>query len=112
MRKQLTESVTGMHAAGFPQRTVSYTAPAPKHLLTLALQTPRHPSPKSLHEFNRMHLLQASVFFTNPRTALVSCYLYVFATGLLGSLLLGTYMGLNYWWTNLVEVVPAFALYR
>lgn len=56
--------------------------------------------------------MQASVFFTNPKTALVSSYLYVFATGLLGSLLLGTYMGLDQWWVNITEIVPAFALYR
>lgn len=54
----------------------------------------------------------ASVFFTNPKTALVTTYLYVFATGLLGSLLLGTYMGLDEWWVNICEIVPAFSLYR
>lgn len=52
------------------------------------------------------------MFFTNPKTALVVSYLYVFASGLLGNLLLSTYMGLDEWWVNIVEIVPAFALYR
>ena len=56
--------------------------------------------------------LQASVFFINPKTALVTCYLYVFATGLLASLLLATYMGVDAWWVNIVEIVPAFAVFR
>lgn len=54
----------------------------------------------------------ASVFFTSTKTARVCAFLYVFATGLLSTLLLSYYMGQDQWWCNLVELIPAFALFR
>lgn len=37
---------------------------------------------------------------------------YVLASGLLGFLLLNPLMDQGYWWLWLLELVPAFALYR
>ncbi|KAK9805638.1 hypothetical protein WJX72_009637 [[Myrmecia] bisecta] len=54
----------------------------------------------------------ASTFFRNTKTAVVSSFLYVFGTGLLGSLLLETFFDQDVWWVNIVEIIPAFALYR
>ena len=59
-----------------------------------------------------MHIRQVSTFFTKTSTATVCAFMYVFGSGLLANLLLQTYMGLDEWWVNIVEVVPSFALYR
>lgn len=39
-------------------------------------------------------------------------YMYVLATGLLGALLLSTFMEQNAWFMPFLELVPGFALYR
>mmetsp|Transcript_40231 Transcript_40231/g.119957 ORF Transcript_40231/g.119957 Transcript_40231/m.119957 type:complete len:1026 (-) Transcript_40231:846-3923(-) len=53
-----------------------------------------------------------SSFFTSSLTAVVFAYLYVFASGLIGSLLLQTFMNQNQLWVFFIEWVPAWSLYR
>lgn len=53
-----------------------------------------------------------SSLFTSSRTATVVAFLYVFATGLIGELLLKIFMVQNETWVFFVEWVPAWALYR
>lgn len=53
-----------------------------------------------------------SSLFTSALTAVVFAYLYVFASGLIGSLLLQTFMDKNALWVFFVEWVPAWSLYR
>jgi hypothetical protein len=53
-----------------------------------------------------------SCFFTSSKTATVFAYLIVFGTGLIGSLLLSRLMNGDFWYMNLVELIPSFALYR
>lgn len=53
-----------------------------------------------------------SCFFTSSKTATVFAYLVVFGTGLIGSLLLGRLISSNLWYMTLIELVPAFALFR
>ncbi|PNH04925.1 ABC transporter A family member 8, partial [Tetrabaena socialis] len=53
-----------------------------------------------------------SSLFTSSRTAVVVAFLYVFATGLIGELLLRSLMQQRRPWMLAVELVPGFALYR
>ncbi|GLC69187.1 hypothetical protein PLESTF_000800000 [Pleodorina starrii] len=53
-----------------------------------------------------------SSLFSSSRTATVVAFLYVFATGLIGELLLRIFMQNGNDWVFFVEWVPAFALYR
>lgn len=53
-----------------------------------------------------------SSLFTSARTAVVVAFLYVFASGLIGELLLSDFMGDGRSWLFFVEWVPAWALYR
>jgi len=53
-----------------------------------------------------------SSLFSNSRTAVVAGYVYVLASGLLGFLLFQPLMDQAYWWLWLIELIPAFALYR
>lgn len=53
-----------------------------------------------------------SSLFRSSTTAVVFAYIYVFATGLIGSLLLKPFMDQNALWCFFVEWIPAFALYR
>eukprot|EP00197_Chlamydomonas_leiostraca_P015638 CAMPEP_0202869032 /NCGR_PEP_ID=MMETSP1391-20130828/11649_1 /ASSEMBLY_ACC=CAM_ASM_000867 /TAXON_ID=1034604 /ORGANISM="Chlamydomonas leiostraca, Strain SAG 11-49" /LENGTH=840 /DNA_ID=CAMNT_0049549279 /DNA_START=91 /DNA_END=2610 /DNA_ORIENTATION=+ len=53
-----------------------------------------------------------SSLFSTTRTAVVVAFLYVFATGLLGELLLQPFMADDKSWVFFAEWVPAFSLYR
>lgn len=53
-----------------------------------------------------------SCLFRSSRTAIVSGFLYVFATGLIGQQLLATFIDNGAWWLWLVELIPGFALFR
>mmetsp|Transcript_33634 Transcript_33634/g.74460 ORF Transcript_33634/g.74460 Transcript_33634/m.74460 type:complete len:1035 (+) Transcript_33634:121-3225(+) len=53
-----------------------------------------------------------SSLFSSSTTATVTAYLYVFASGLIGSLLLQTFMRTDALWCFFVEWVPAWSLYR
>lgn len=53
-----------------------------------------------------------SVCFASSRTSTVSGFLYVFATGLIGYLLLSKLVSAGYWWVVFIELIPGFALYR
>ena len=53
-----------------------------------------------------------SCFFTNAKTATVFAYLIVFGSGIIGSLLLGTLIESGQWYVILLQLNPAFALYR
>ncbi|GIL71728.1 hypothetical protein Vretimale_837 [Volvox reticuliferus] len=53
-----------------------------------------------------------SSFFSSSRTSTVVAFLYVFATGLIGELLLRIFMEDNESWVFFIEWIPAFALYR
>ena len=53
-----------------------------------------------------------SSLFSSSLVAVVFAYLYVFASGLIGSLLLQTFMNNNPLWIFFVEWVPAWSLYR
>ncbi|KAL3145247.1 hypothetical protein ABBQ32_000991 [Trebouxia sp. C0010 RCD-2024] len=54
----------------------------------------------------------ASIFFTNAKTANVVAFLWVFGTGLLNNLLMENYYQDHHAWVYVVELIPAFALYR
>ena len=53
-----------------------------------------------------------STTFASSRTSTVSGFLYVFATGLIGYLLLSKLVSAGYWWVIFIELIPGFALYR
>lgn len=53
-----------------------------------------------------------STFFKNVRTAVVVGYLYTIGTGLLGYLLFQSLIERGYSWVWVLEIIPAFALYR
>lgn len=53
-----------------------------------------------------------SVCYESSRTSTVSGFLYVFATGLIGYLLLSKLVSAGYWWVVFIELIPGFALYR
>ncbi len=53
-----------------------------------------------------------SSLFASSRTAIMVAFLYVFATGLIGQLLLEPFMIEDKLWVFFVEWIPAFALYR
>ncbi|KDD75805.1 hypothetical protein H632_c492p1, partial [Helicosporidium sp. ATCC 50920] len=50
--------------------------------------------------------------FASARTANVVAFLYTFATGLLGYLLLQQFIVAGHWWVVFLELVPGFALFR
>lgn len=53
-----------------------------------------------------------SACFASSRTSTVTAFLYVFATGLIGYLLLTNLVAAGYWWVIFIELIPGFALYR
>lgn len=55
-----------------------------------------------------------SCFFTNTRTATVFCYFFVFASGLIGYLLMRVLLDLSDYihWVEALQVIPNLALYR
>ena len=53
-----------------------------------------------------------SALFTSSKTAVVTAFLYVFGTGLVGYLLLQQFVAEGYWWVIFLELIPGFALYR
>jgi len=53
-----------------------------------------------------------ATLFKSARTAVVVAFLYVFASGLIGYLLLQNFVASGYWWAVLFNIVPGFALYR
>ena len=53
-----------------------------------------------------------SACYASSRTSTVSGFLYVFATGLIGYLLLSKLVSAGYWWVIFIELIPGFALYR
>ncbi|EFN57407.1 hypothetical protein CHLNCDRAFT_30336 [Chlorella variabilis] len=53
-----------------------------------------------------------STLFRSSKTAVVVGFLYVFGTGLVGILLLQTFISEAYWWVIFLELVPGWALYR
>jgi hypothetical protein len=55
-----------------------------------------------------------SCFFTSTRTATVFCYFFVFASGLIGYLLLRVLLDLSAYihWVEALQVIPNLALYR
>ena len=55
--------------------------------------------------------LLASIF-RSARTAVVCAFMYVFATGLIGYLLLQSFVASGQWWAIFFNIVPGFALYR
>ncbi|GIL46004.1 hypothetical protein Vafri_3096 [Volvox africanus] len=57
-------------------------------------------------------IFMLSSFFSSSRTATVVSFLYVFATGLIGELLLRTLMEENKPYILAVQLLPGFALYR
>lgn len=58
--------------------------------------------------------LLLSCFFTSTRTATVFCYMFVFATGLIGYLLMRALLDLQgyVFWIEALQVLPPLALYR
>ncbi|KAG2425810.1 hypothetical protein HXX76_013435 [Chlamydomonas incerta] len=53
-----------------------------------------------------------SSLFGSSRTSTVVAFIYVFATGLIGELLLKVFMEKDAGWVFFIEWIPAFALYR
>jgi len=53
-----------------------------------------------------------SCFFTSSKTAVVFGYLFVLATGLIGQLLIQILMDDDKWYIPILELLPAFSLYR
>jgi hypothetical protein len=53
-----------------------------------------------------------SCLFTSNRTAVVFAFLWVFGTGLIGDLLLANFINADAWYMVLIELIPAFSLYR
>jgi hypothetical protein len=53
-----------------------------------------------------------SCLFSSNRTAVVFAFLWVFGTGLIGNLLLENFINADRWYMILIELVPAFSLYR
>jgi hypothetical protein len=53
-----------------------------------------------------------SCLFSSNRTAVVFAFLWVFGTGLIGDLLLSNFIASDRWFMVLIELVPAFSLYR
>lgn len=53
-----------------------------------------------------------SAIFRSSRTVVVVSFLYTFGTGLIGYLLLQSFVAANDWWAIFFNVVPGFALYR
>lgn len=53
-----------------------------------------------------------SSLFASTRTAVVTSFLYVFGTGLVGYLLLAQFVAAGYWWVIFFELIPGFGLYR
>ncbi|GAB4822597.1 hypothetical protein N2152v2_009643 [Parachlorella kessleri] len=53
-----------------------------------------------------------STLFRSSRTAVVVTFLYVFATGLLGFLMVEQFISQDHWWLVFIELIPGFGLYR
>ncbi|KAG2490617.1 hypothetical protein HYH03_011009 [Edaphochlamys debaryana] len=53
-----------------------------------------------------------SSLFSSSRTSTVVAFIYVFATGLIGELLLKVFMEKDALWVFFIQWIPAFALYR
>jgi ABC-type multidrug transport system ATPase subunit len=53
-----------------------------------------------------------AAIFKSARTAVVVAFLYVFASGLIGYLLLQRFVASGHWWAVFFNIVPGFALYR
>jgi ABC-type multidrug transport system ATPase subunit len=53
-----------------------------------------------------------ATIFRSARTAVVVAFLYVFASGLIGYLLLQSFVAAGHWWAVFFNIVPGFALYR
>lgn len=53
-----------------------------------------------------------SAIFRSSRTVVVVSFLYTFGTGLIGYLLLQSFVAANDWWAIFFNIVPGFALYR
>lgn len=53
-----------------------------------------------------------SCLFSSSRTAIVATFIYVFATGLIGNLLLAEFLESGKTFVVWIEIIPAFALYR
>jgi len=53
-----------------------------------------------------------SALFSSARTAVVVAFLYVFGTGLVGYLLLQSFVAAGHWWVIFFELIPGFGLYR
>ncbi|RMZ55176.1 hypothetical protein APUTEX25_005454, partial [Auxenochlorella protothecoides] len=53
-----------------------------------------------------------STLFTSSRTAVVTAFLLIFGTGLIGFLLLSRFIDNGHWWVIFLELIPGFALYR
>jgi ABC-type multidrug transport system ATPase subunit len=53
-----------------------------------------------------------ATIFRSARTAVVVAFLYVFASGLIGYLLLQSFVAAGRWWAVFFNIVPGFALYR
>ncbi|KAL4523256.1 hypothetical protein Ndes2437B_g00384 [Nannochloris sp. 'desiccata'] len=53
-----------------------------------------------------------ATIFKSARTAVVVAFLYVFASGLIGYLLLQSFVASGRWWAVFFNIVPGFALYR
>ena len=53
-----------------------------------------------------------SCLFSSAKTASVFAYLLVFATGLIGYLLLSQLIVSGAWYVILLELIPSFALFR
>lgn len=53
-----------------------------------------------------------SCLFSSSKTATVFAYLLVFATGLIGYLLLTQLINTGAWYVLLLQLIPSFALFR
>lgn len=53
-----------------------------------------------------------ATLFRSARTAVVVAFLYTFACGLLGYLLLQNFIAAGDWWVVFFDIIPGFALYR
>lgn len=53
-----------------------------------------------------------SAIFRSARTAVATAFIYVFASGLIGYLLLQNFVAAGRWWAVFFNIIPGFALYR
>lgn len=53
-----------------------------------------------------------SAIFRSARTAVAVAFIYVFASGLIGYLLLQNFVAAGRWWAIFFNIIPGFALYR